>query len=104
MKQWMDDVLEMGFAYGENGDALKGKRFLLSLTTGGGPDTYQTDGVHGFPIENFLHPYEATASLCGMKWLKPVILHSARNFQHHEIVQHAEIVRKRLLEICEDKA
>jgi glutathione-regulated potassium-efflux system ancillary protein KefG len=104
MKQWLDDVLEMGFAYGENGDALKGKRFLLSITTGGDPRSYDADGPHGFPIESFLHSYQATAALCGMKWMEPVILHSARNFEHHEIVRHAEIVRSKLMEICQEKS
>lgn len=100
-KQWFDDVFELDFAYGEHGDALKDKKFMLSLTTGGSPESYHVDGMHGFPIENFLHPYKATAALCGMRWMPPMILHSARNFEHHEIVQHAEYVRRTLLELSE---
>jgi putative NADPH-quinone reductase len=32
LKQWIDKVLEYGFAYGSTGDKLKGKDFLLSIT------------------------------------------------------------------------
>mgnify|MGYP001795295183 CR=1 FL=1 len=34
IKEWMDLVLEYGFAYGHDGTALAGKTFLMALPTG----------------------------------------------------------------------
>ena len=41
LKQWIDDVFEYGFAYGTDGTALQGKKFLLSATAGAAEDIYQ---------------------------------------------------------------
>ena len=35
LKRWMDEVLQFGFAYGDGGDKLHGKKFIHSYTTGG---------------------------------------------------------------------
>jgi putative NADPH-quinone reductase len=35
MKQWIDMVFEHGFAFGTNGDKLKGKHLIVSMTIGG---------------------------------------------------------------------
>ena len=42
LKQWIDDVFEYGFAYGENGTALQGKKLLISATAGAIEDVYRT--------------------------------------------------------------
>nr|WP_326961761.1 MULTISPECIES: NAD(P)H-dependent oxidoreductase [unclassified Arthrobacter] len=34
LKEWMDQVLTYGFAYGAGGDALQGKRLHLVISTG----------------------------------------------------------------------
>jgi glutathione-regulated potassium-efflux system ancillary protein KefG len=94
LKQWHDDVLELGFAYGENGNALKGKKLLLSITTGGGANSYSTEGHNQYPIDHFLAPYKATAHLCGMEWLEPLIFHSALRSDENEIYNHAEKARQ----------
>lgn len=93
LKQYLDDVLEIGFAYGPHGTHLKGKEFILSITTGGPEDSYSTKGYNNFPIEAFWPPYEQTANLCGMKWHKPLVLHSAQKASRDVIEAHAEKVR-----------
>jgi putative NADPH-quinone reductase len=35
LKEWLDLVLEHGFAYGHDGEALRGKSMLSAITTGG---------------------------------------------------------------------
>jgi putative NADPH-quinone reductase len=42
-----------GFAFGPGGNALKGKDFLLSITTGGSSDSYSESRANHFPIESF---------------------------------------------------
>jgi len=51
LKGWADRTLAMGRTYGggrfyDNG-VFKGKRALLSMTTGGGPEAYAADGFNG---------------------------------------------------------
>ena len=96
-KEWLDQVLEYGWAYGKNGNMLKGKRFLLALTTGGGADAYGVQGEHGYPLEAFLPPYRQTALLCKMQWLEPLVLHAARQADEAAVAAHVDTYR-RLLE------
>ena len=95
-KEWLDQVLEHGWAYGKNGNALAGKHFLLAVTTGGGPDAYSAAGEHGYPFEAFLPPYRQTAVLCGMHWLEPLVLHGARRADEAAVAAHVEAYRQLL--------
>lgn len=72
LKEWMDQVLLHGFAYGSNGDKLKGKRLLISTTLGGDIASYQVGGHNNFSLETLFTPLEQTAALCGMHWLSPM--------------------------------
>lgn len=89
LKLWQDEVLEVGFAYGDKGDALKGKDFVLSITTGGSADTYTTEGQNKFKVTEFMHTYEQMCFLCGLKWNTPFVLHSSRQNLQHDIYFHA---------------
>ncbi|BDA79338.1 hypothetical protein LPTSP3_g22680 [Leptospira kobayashii] len=73
-KQWIDSVLEKGWAYGEGGDKLKGKVWKHIISTGGGEDAYQLGGFHNHPIENFLLPFQRTAELCQMNFEFPFLI------------------------------
>ena len=71
MKEWLDLVLQHGWAYGSKGKALNGKYFLQAITAGGDDSTYQKDGSNRFTIRELTTPYQSTAKLCGMIWLPP---------------------------------
>lgn len=96
LKLWEDEVLELGFAYGEGGTALKGKEFLLSITAGGSSDAYQPDGANRFLVHSFFHSYEQLCHICGLKWNEPAVLHSSRNTTREEIIKHADRLKARL--------
>ncbi|WP_050464068.1 glutathione-regulated potassium-efflux system oxidoreductase KefF [Herbaspirillum autotrophicum] len=95
-KEWIDMVLQRGWAFGPGGNALQGKDFLLVATTGGGADAYQEQGHHGHPFADFLPPYEQTARLCGMRWLPPLLLHGAHHVSDDELKQHVAHYRAML--------
>lgn len=78
LKEWLDLVLEYGFAYGPGGESLKGKMLLSTITTGGGPEAYRQDGHNRFTIRQFLAPFEQTAALCNMRYLPPFVTHGMR--------------------------
>lgn len=75
LKQWFDMVFNFNFAYGPEGDKLKGKNFLLSFTIGGPKDAYSPIGYNNFRIEDFTKPMEQTAYLAQMNFLDPVYQH-----------------------------
>jgi len=87
LKEWQDLVFEHGFAYGKDGDQLKGKTFLAAVSTGGSEDAYQTDGYNHFTLRELLHPLEQTAVFTGMKYLPPFALFSARTAVEEDRVQ-----------------
>ena len=69
LKEWMDLVWEHGYAYGTEGRALKGKRFMSSITAGGVSKNYTGE----LNIRNLLKPFEYSAKLCEMAYLPPFI-------------------------------
>jgi glutathione-regulated potassium-efflux system ancillary protein KefG len=77
VKEWLDLVLEPGWAYGEGGTALQGKRLLQAVTCGGGVDAYCSTGRNCHSVRDFLLPFEQSAALCGMTYLPPFVVHGA---------------------------
>jgi putative NADPH-quinone reductase len=75
LKEWMDQVLTYGFAYGSTGDKLRGKRFLVSTTVGGPADAYCAGGYNNFTIAELLKPLRQMANLTGMRYHRPVVSH-----------------------------
>lgn len=73
VKEWQDETLTFGFAYGPDGDKLRGKSLLVAMTTGGPDEAYQKDGYNRYTFEQLLLPLHATANLAGMEWLTPFV-------------------------------
>ena len=71
LKQWIDMVLEFGWAYGPGGKALEGKLIFNAFTSGGPREVYHREGRNGFTVREFLAPLEQTATLCHMTYLPP---------------------------------
>jgi len=102
MKEWLDLVLQHGWAYGSVGRALHGKYFLQAITAGGDDGTYQKEGYNGFTIRELLAPYQATAKLCGMVWLPPfAVLGIHRGVADDRVRAHAEAYRHALIALRE---
>jgi glutathione-regulated potassium-efflux system ancillary protein KefG len=99
LKLWFDEVLELGWAYGPGGQALKGKQFLVSLTTGGPFESYSSVECKTFTIEQMLPPYIQTAGLCQMKWLEPLILRGVHQVSAEDLEIYVQSVKSRLSEI-----
>ena len=75
LKKWLDEVFTFNFAYGPQGDKLKGKALQLSFTVSGPAEAYSPLGYNHFPIPQLLHPLEQTAYLAGLRWQPPVYQH-----------------------------
>jgi len=90
VKQWLDLVLEHGWAYGRGGHALRGKRLLCAVTTGGSLGSYARDGHNRFTIRELLAPLEQTVHLCGLEFLPPFVVAGTHALGDAEIVRAAE--------------
>lgn len=75
LKKWFDEVLTFNFAYGPEGDKLKGKPLLLSLTVGGPQESYRPLGYNHFTIPELLKPLEQLAYLTCMAYEPPIWSH-----------------------------
>jgi glutathione-regulated potassium-efflux system ancillary protein KefG len=103
LKEWQDLVLEYGFAYGEDGKALKGKKFLSAITTGGSKQAYCRHGHNYFTIRELLAPFEQTARLCSMEYLPPFVIQGTHQLREPEhIAKHTEDYRTVLLALRDD--
>ncbi|MGB5301927.1 MAG: NAD(P)H-dependent oxidoreductase [Gemmatimonadota bacterium] len=96
LKEWQDLVLEHGWAYGSDGEALAGKLWLNAITTGGREVAYAADGHNRFTIRELLRPLEQTARLCGMEFLPPYGVHGTLGMRTEEIQAHAAEYRRLL--------
>jgi glutathione-regulated potassium-efflux system ancillary protein KefF len=96
LKHWFDKVLLKGWAYGEGGTALRGKRCLWVATTGGDDRAYQPSGMHARPFEEYLPVVEQTARFCGMRWEQPLVVKAAHRLTKAELDAAAERYRATL--------
>lgn len=99
LKEWLDVVLEYGFAYGDDGRALHGKKVMSALTTGGPALAYQADGYNRFTMRELLAPFDQTAHLCGMEYLEPFILHGVNLLKPSEVETAAASYRQRIQQL-----
>lgn len=94
LKEWMDLVLEHMWAYGRKGRALKGKKLLSVITTGGRESLFREKGYNRHTMAEFLYPIGQTAHVCGMEYLPPFVVHGTHTITKEEIARHGEEYRK----------
>ena len=90
LKLWQDVVLEKGFAYASDGNALRGKDFMLTISTGGQAAAYQPGGYHSFYLEDLLRPFIAMANLCCLHYHKPFLIQGGHDLPLVAIQKHAQ--------------
>ena len=90
IKEWMDLVLQHGFAYGTHGRALEGKWAMSCISTGGRKEVYSADGKNRYTINQFLAPFIQSASLCRMTNLPPFVVHGSHTLNGDQIKKYAD--------------
>ncbi|MCZ8298397.1 NAD(P)H-dependent oxidoreductase [Flavobacterium sp.] len=99
LKGYIDRVFSMGWAYG-GGQALVGKKILVSMTTGA-PDFAWTAEKRGTIIDIFKHLFVGTFGLCGLENLEPFIVYGAKRHSETDKKTNFEKYKKRLTMIVE---
>jgi glutathione-regulated potassium-efflux system ancillary protein KefG len=103
LKEWMDLVLEHGWAYGHDGTVLRGKIILSAVTTGGLERSYRRGGFNEHTVREFLLPIERTARLCGMIYLSPFVAHGTHDMNSDQMAGHAKDYRRLLTALRENR-
>jgi glutathione-regulated potassium-efflux system ancillary protein KefG len=94
--QWIDTVLEYGWAHGSKGNALSGKTALVALTAGGSRDVYTPAGHNRHSLGEFLTPFKQTALLCKMRYLPPFAVHGSYLLKEDERSAYVAAYRRLL--------
>lgn len=76
LKKWLDDVLAYNFAYGPEGDKLKGKDMQLVVSVGGREVFYSGFDIFT-TVPDLLRPFQLTANLTQMNYLQPEYMFNA---------------------------
>jgi NAD(P)H dehydrogenase (quinone) len=104
LKGWVDRVFAMGRVYGggrlyEHG-VFKGKRAMLSLTTGGPADAYVKGGFNG-DIHGILRPiHRGMLQFVGFDVLEPNIVNAPVRMSEEQRKSELEQFRRRLANIA----
>ncbi len=94
LKEWQDMVLEHGWAFGSEGNALKDKLFLCLITAGGPELAYREGQFHNHTVNQLISPLRQTAVLCKMIPLPPFIVFGSHAIQKSEVkTQTDELLR-----------
>lgn len=89
IKQWIDLVLEHGWAHGAGGGALENRTIFVAVTTGGSRESYAPHGFNRHTMGEFLLPFQQTARLCGMNYLPPFLVQGTFRLGDPELARFA---------------
>ncbi len=106
LKGWMDRVFAMGRFYGggrfyENG-VCRGKRAMLSLTTGGGEEHYLPGGFNGDMLGILRPIHRGMLQFVGFDVLAPEIVYGPAHMDHGQRLAALARYRHRLSRIAEE--
>ena len=96
LEKWMEETFKHGFSHGSTGDKLKGKKVIVSLTTGAPEETYEN-------IDELLNPIKASCKLCQMEYVGSIVTYGVsyqiRNEKGKEIEEKSINHANRLIEM-----
>ncbi|OAM29363.1 MULTISPECIES: NAD(P)H-dependent oxidoreductase [Eikenella] len=76
LKQWFDDVLAYGWAYGSKGKALAGRKTGIAVSLGAPAADYTAQGSVGHTVAEALRPFELSLRYCNADWQPPFAFHT----------------------------
>ena len=101
-KQWMDAVLEYGWAHGSGAGALRDKVAFVTLTAGGARASYAAGQLNRHALGDYLIPFEQTALLCKMIYLPPFAVCGTHRLSDREVGEYVSSYRLLLKKALHD--
>ena len=86
LKQWFDEVLEPGWAFGPGGEHLRSKEIGIAISTAGTAASYQPGGHNLFTIQDITKPLASLANYVSAAYLPPFVLHDARHVTEEQLL------------------
>lgn len=93
MRKWMDEVFAFGFAYGDGGDKLKGKRLVQSFTGAASTEEFTPEML----VASTAH-LKMACGFCSLTYAGYVHSLSMLSFTNPNCLEHAQKHAKRLIE------
>lgn len=90
LKQWEDDVLTYGWAYGSTGTALHGKELALAVSPGAAAERYTSAGQYGVTVDQLLLPFATTSRLIGTRFTEPFVTSGAMQISDADLERQAQ--------------
>ncbi len=104
LKAWQDLVLQYGFAYGENGNALAEKHFMNITTVGATKGSYTSNGTNRYSVKEFLYPIEQTARFVGMNVIPPYMIYGTHRIRKSELDNQVSAYQELLVALRDNKS
>ncbi len=101
VKQWMDLVLEHGWAHGEGGNHLEDKQVFVTITSGGSRESYSHSGFNRHTMPELLFPLKQVANLCQMTWLPPYAVQGTYRLTDGMLEDYGEHYRQALVSLAQ---
>ena len=93
LKQWEDDVLTYGWAYGSTGKALHGKEVAISASLGAPASSYDRSGEYHYELHELLRPFQAMSNMVGTRFVAPFFTAGALNLTDADLELRADAYR-----------
>ena len=90
LKQWQDDVLTYGWAYGSTGKALHGKEVAISASLGAPASSYDRSGEYHYELHELLRPFQAMSNMVGTRFVAPFFTAEALNLTDADLELRAD--------------
>lgn len=101
-KEWQDLVLEYSWAYGSRGNALKGKLFFNTTTTGAAKSAFQHGDFQDHTVQEFFVPFKQMATLCKMIPIPPFVIHGTHIITEERLLSARRHYHKVLTRLAQD--
>lgn len=90
LKQWLDEVILYGWAYGSNsGFKLAGKKMALAVTAGIDEDVYSASGKYKYTMKELLRPYELTFEYIKAQYEDPFVYYGIERNPSDEWIERS---------------
>ncbi|MBT1163706.1 NAD(P)H-dependent oxidoreductase [Bifidobacterium felsineum] len=89
LKEWEDQVLAFGWAYGPDGKALESKEITVATTAGGPESEYQTED-NGATMREVLSPYRMMARYVHATWREPFVVFGSMELSDETLAETAK--------------
>ncbi len=85
MKQWLDNVLTHGWAYGSQGNVLTDKVVSLAVSLGTPARHYQNKNRIGGTVDDILLPFKFTINYCHADYHTPFTFHTIDSHATYDV-------------------